>query len=161
MDQNVQEKVLSQVSEGDSLKKTLAYINTLEKARRDTITLAAPGGLNRQGNLPIKSGRGKDLSKITCYNCGNLGHRCNNRSCPAKGKECYTCGRVDHFANAPACPRRRVTSHTTRKLSEEDNSSGMGDSVRGTDTEGSQTVGSISTPPVGRSWWSRPAGGWF
>ena len=32
-DQIVQEKVLSQVVEGDSLKKTLAYIDTLEKAK--------------------------------------------------------------------------------------------------------------------------------
>ena len=29
----IQEKVLSQVVEGDSLKKTMAYIDTLEKAK--------------------------------------------------------------------------------------------------------------------------------
>ena len=33
VDQVIQEKVLSQVAKGDSLKKTMAYIDTLEKAK--------------------------------------------------------------------------------------------------------------------------------
>ena len=76
-----------------------------------------------------------------CHNCRS---RHDPHRCPAKGKECHTCGRVDHFANAPACPRRRVTSHTTRKLSEEEESSGTGDSAGGTYARGSQRVRVIS-----------------
>ena len=96
VEQVVQEKVLSQVVEGDSLKKTMAYIDTLEKAKRDTLTLAGPGGLNRQGAWPTKSdGKGADKgggqSKVVCWGCGAKGHHKWTSSCPTRNKECPGC----------------------------------------------------------------------
>ena len=50
----IQEKTLSHVKDGDSLKDSMAYIDTLEKAKRDTLMLACPGGLHREGAWSVR-----------------------------------------------------------------------------------------------------------
>ena len=59
----IQEKALSYVEDRDSLKKSMAYINILEKAKHDTLTLAGPGGLNRQGAWSARV-EGKGVDKV-------------------------------------------------------------------------------------------------
>ena len=71
----IQEKILSHVEDRNSLKKSMSYIDTLEKAKHDTLTLAGPGGLNRQGAWSVRlEGKGVDKvggqSKVVCCGCG-------------------------------------------------------------------------------------------
>ena len=45
----------------------------------------------------LKTGKSGHLSKIMCYNCGNSGHRRFDHLCPAKDKECTHCHKKGHF----------------------------------------------------------------
>ena len=55
MEPIIQEKSLSHVKDGDSLKDSMAFIDTLEKAKRDTLMLAGRSSLNRQGAWSARS----------------------------------------------------------------------------------------------------------
>ena len=104
----IQEKALSHVKDGDSLKASVAFINTLEKAKRDMVTLAGPGGLNRQGAWPGKrtdDKAGGSQSKKTCWGSGVKGHRKWSASCPDEDKECLDCKRKGHLKSE--CKPRR------------------------------------------------------
>ena len=94
----IQEKALSHVEDSDSLKKSMSYIDTLEKAKHDTLILAGPGGLNRQGTRPAKTeAKGGDQSKVVCWGCGARGHWKWTSSCPAKDKGCLGCKKKGYF----------------------------------------------------------------
>ena len=66
--------------------------------------------------------RGREQTRITCYRCGESGHRTCEK---ARGKTCTNCGKQNHFAKAcksapsPGLPGHRVNklqgeqSHTT------------------------------------------------
>ena len=122
-DGNVRVKVLSQVIEGDTFNRTLRCIDALEKAKQELIFQVASDAPDRQQIVSAKLGEVEDRfksnhenlrykkgnpphpkiterggnSKDTCFNCGNLGHRYRDSTCPAKEKQCPIYCRKGHF----------------------------------------------------------------
>ena len=77
--------------------------------------------------------------------CRSCRTRHEPHRCPAKGKDCFDCEGSDHFANTPACPNKKVTPHTTRRLTVEEEDPGeLEGSDSESDTRVSQRVGRIS-----------------
>ena len=59
---------------------------------------------NGKGNPRV----GGKRSTIRCFCCGNVGHKANDKVCPARGKRCRKCNNLDHFEKV--CKNKLKTS---------------------------------------------------
>ena len=59
---------------------------------------------NGKGNPRV----GRKQSTVRCFCCGNVGHKANDKVCPARGKRCRKCNNLGHFEKV--CKTKLKTS---------------------------------------------------
>ena len=90
--------------EADSLKPTNLEVNAIQSQEKSP---RFPGAPTKQTS--------SFRSSLTCYCCGNVGHRAKDPRCPAEGMSCNNCNKLGHFARVCRQPRSTSKSETQNR----------------------------------------------
>ena len=124
MDEQIRDQVISQCLSHNIRRKLLekGKILTLQQLREITRVMEdsekqarkIEGPANEVNRVSVNSNEkgnprvGGKQSTVRCFCCGNVGHKANDKVCPARGKRCRKCSNLGHFEKV--CKTKLKTS---------------------------------------------------
>ena len=111
-----------ETSETFNPENSLDKLSNLRQNRKSNRRKTQPdwlGGAHEQVRLHNQPSTSAATTVMTCYRCGEPGHRLCDK---ARGKTCSRCGKVNHFAKASRSPANNPTSpREVNRLSQAEN----------------------------------------